>query len=64
MTPTGITHSGTTIDFEPDHGGLEMALVFQDVTVNYDFSIPDWGYTDTMSLGYGEVAVGVAGACR
>ena len=65
MTPTGITHSGTTIDFEPDHGGLEMALVFQDVTVNYDFSIPDWGYTDTMELklrrgGRREVA----GACR
>jgi hypothetical protein len=58
FTPAGITHSGTTLDFEPDYQGLDMALVFHDLTVVYEVSVPDWGYSDTMSLGYGEVAVG------
>mgnify|MGYP001472803199 CR=1 FL=1 len=58
FTPTGITHTGTTLDFEPDYQGLDMALVFHDVTVAYEVSIPAFGYSDTMSLGYGEIGVG------
>ncbi len=58
ITPMGVSHDPTVVELTPADEGLASRFLVTDLTITYELAM-DWaGYTEELSAGFGELAIG------
>lgn len=58
LNPVGVTHNPTVVELTPAEEGINAAVSITDLKIEYEIVV-DWlSWTDTLSMGWGEVAIG------
>jgi hypothetical protein len=58
LTPIGVLTEPTVVELEPGDGGLAAVFTLNELTLNYQVEVPLIGLSETLSIGYGQIAVG------